>query len=82
MWGVINFCDHFFYTIKDKKVSPGLFTGVLFLINSIIGMILYINSDVFSIVTLIVAIIIGGILFGAPIGLCVVIYDFFDKFFK
>ena len=82
VWGVIDFCDHFFYTIKDKKISPGLFTGILFLINSVVGIVQYINSDAFSVLSLILAIIIGGILFGAPIGLCVVIYDFFDKYFK
>ena len=27
IWGLINFGDHFFYTIKDKKVSYGLITG-------------------------------------------------------
>ena len=27
IWGLINFGDHFFYTIKDKKVSHGLITG-------------------------------------------------------
>ena len=28
VWGLINFGDHFFYTIKDRKRSPGLFSGV------------------------------------------------------
>ena len=26
IWGIINFGDHFFYTIKDRKISPGLIT--------------------------------------------------------
>ena len=30
IWGIINFGDHFFYTIKDRKISPGLITGTLF----------------------------------------------------
>ena len=38
VWGLINFGDHFFYTIKDRKRSPGLFSGVLFLINSVLGL--------------------------------------------
>ena len=82
IWGVINFCDHFFYTIKDRKISPGLFTGVIFLINSVVGIVQYINSDAFSILTLLLSVIIGGVLFGLPIGLCVIIYNFFDRFFK
>ena len=82
IWGIINFGDHFFYTIKDKKISPGLFTGIVFLINSILGIIQFVNSGSFSILVIIEACIIGGILFGLPIGLCVLLYNFFDKFIK
>ncbi len=82
IWGVINFGDHFFYTIKDKKVSPGLITGVLFLINSVFGLRTFVLSDVFSVTHLLVGIMIGGILFGLPIGLCVLTYKFFDKYIK
>ena len=32
VWGMINTFDHIFYTIKDKRISPGLFTGVVYLI--------------------------------------------------
>lgn len=72
----------FFYTIKDKKISPGLFTGIVFLINSILGIIQFVNSGSFSILVIIEACIIGGILFGLPIGLCVLLYNFFNKFIK
>lgn len=82
IWGVINFGDHFFYTIKDKKVSPGLITGILFLINSVFGLRVFVSSDLFSVTHLITGIVIGGILFGLPIGLCVVTYKFFDKYIK
>ncbi len=82
IWGVINFGDHFFYTIKDRKISPGLITGVLFLINSIFGLRAFVLSDLFSVTHLVVGIIIGGILFGLPIGLCVAAYQFFDKYIK
>ena len=82
IWGLINFADHFFYTIKDKKISHGLITGFLFLINSVLGLRFYILSDDYSMLHLIIGICIGGILFGLPIGLCVVTYKFFDKFIK
>ncbi len=82
IWGVINFGDHFFYTIKDKKTSPGLITGVLFLINSSFGLRTFVLSDLFSVTHLVVGIIIGAILFGLPIGLCVWTYKFFDKYIK
>lgn len=82
IWGLINFGDHFFYTVKDKKVSPGLITGTVFLINSLLGLRCYVLSGSFSFVQLIFAVIIGGILFGLPIGLCVAVYRFFEKYIK
>lgn len=82
IWGIINFSDHFFYTIKDRKISPGLITGTLFLANSILGLRNYFLSDSFSVYQLIIGILIGGVLFGLPMGLCIVFYNFFDKYFK
>ena len=74
--------DHFFYTLQDRKVSPGLITGTLFLANSILGLRNYFLSDSFSVYQLIIGILIGGVLFGLPMGLCIVFYKFFDKYFK
>lgn len=82
IWGIINFGDHFFYTIKDRKVSPGLISGTVFLVNSVLGLRNYILSNQFSVSQLIAGILIGGVLFGLPIGLCVVLYKPFDKYFK
>lgn len=81
VWGIINFGDHFFYTLKDRKISWGLFTGILFLINSVWGIVFFVQNG-FSILHLILGIVIGGVLFGAPIGLCVVLYKPIEKFIK
>lgn len=82
IWGVINFGDHFFYTIKDRKISPGLITGFLFLFNSIAGLRCFSLSGNFSAFSLGLGILIGGILFGLPMGFCVLAYPLFDKYFK
>lgn len=82
IWGIINFGDHFFYTIKDRQVSPGLISGTLFLVNSVLGLRDYILSNCFSVPQLVVGVLTGGVLFGLPMGLCVVLYKFFDKYFK
>ncbi len=82
IWGMINFGDHFFYTLKDRKVSPGLASGTLFLVNSVLGLRHYILSSCFSVPQLVLGVLIGGVLFGLPIGLCVVSYKFFDKYIK
>lgn len=80
VWGLINFGDHFFYTIKDKKVSPGLVSGVFFLVNSVVGLRCYVLSDSFSAAQFAAGGAVGGILFGLPMAFCVVFYKFFDKY--
>ncbi len=82
IWGLINFFDHFFYTIKARKVSPGLITGTLFLINSCFGLRSFILAENFSLIPLLTGTVIGGVLFGLPILLCVKAYPVFDKYFK
>lgn len=37
LWGFGNFCEHVFFTIKDKQISPGLYTGILFAIIVALG---------------------------------------------
>lgn len=37
LWGFVNFCEHLFFTIKDRKVCPGLYTGVLFAVIAGLG---------------------------------------------
>lgn len=39
IWGILNTLDHLFYTLKDRKLSPGLFTGFIYLAVSICGLI-------------------------------------------
>jgi len=82
IWGMINFGEHLFYTIKDKKISPGLITGTLLLVCSVCGLRSFILSNHYFIPDLIIGIIIGGVLFGVPIGLCVVMYQFFERYIK
>lgn len=82
IWGIINFGDHFFYTLRDRKVSPGLITGTAFLVNSALGLQNYFSSDFFSGSQLAVGVLIGGVLFGLPIGLCIVFYPFFERYIR
>lgn len=78
VWGIINFLDHFFYTIKDRKVSPGLITGTLFLANSAAGLLKFYQQG-FTLTGMVAGIITGIILFGLPMGLCIITYNFFEK---
>jgi hypothetical protein len=37
IWCGINFLEHLFFSLKDKKASPGLYTSILFLAVCILG---------------------------------------------
>ena len=77
----------FIYIFNKNMICFGVaivrpYSGFLFLINSVWGLRFYMLSDDYSTLHLIIGICIGGLLFGLPIGLCVVTYKFFDKFIK
>ncbi|HRX16142.1 MAG TPA: hypothetical protein P5123_07500 [Spirochaetota bacterium] len=40
LWGVINFCEHLFYTIKNSEVSPGTFSSLIFIV---LGVLVYLK---------------------------------------
>ena len=82
VWGIINFADHCFYTIKDRKISPGLVTGIFFLVNSVMGMSAFIKPGSFSAAHMAAGIITGIVLFCLPMGRCIVVYGFFEKIIK
>ena len=37
IWGGLNFCEHLFFTLKDKRISPGFYTSIIFFIICVIG---------------------------------------------
>jgi hypothetical protein len=59
IWGGLNFVEHFFFTLKDKKVCPGLYTSVLFIIICIIGLYRSYQLGLITPFTLTIAIIIA-----------------------
>lgn len=65
-WGIINGGEHIFYTIKDRKVAPGLLTGCIYIIDAILGMKAFYDSGMWSMINLALSIVVGGILFGLP----------------
>ena len=36
IWGVINFCEHLFYTIKNYEVSPGTYSSLIFAVLAVL----------------------------------------------
>ena len=67
VWGIINFGDHAFYTVKDKKISTGLWTGIIYLVNSICGFRALWLENRINVVIVMLSVIMGIFLFMTPI---------------
>ena len=78
-WGIINFADHFVYTIIDRKISPGLFTGILFAIISVTG-IISVKTEL-SVILLILSIVTAIGYSIIPIILSIIFHKAFNKIF-
>jgi hypothetical protein len=78
IWGAINTIDHILYSIKDRKISPGLFTGIIYLVVSISGLISVVNQLIVS--TIIFSILAGIIYFLIPVLLCIKLHKQFKNF--
>jgi len=81
-WGLINFFDHFIYSIIDHKKSPGIFTGILYLVMSIFGLINAYKSNLFTIFTLSFSIFMGFIYAFLPVAFSMLFHKTFNKIFK
>lgn len=66
VWGIINTGDHAFYTIKDRKVSPGLWTGIVYLVNAFMGFRAFEMEGNLSVLMIIGSILTGTFMFVLP----------------
>lgn len=81
VWGIINCGDHIFYTIKDQKVSPGLFTGGLYALDAALGFRSMYLYETYSMKDLLLSVLIGSFLFGLPCYLSMKIAPCFSRIF-
>lgn len=79
VWGLINFAEHFSYTIRDRKASPGICTASGFLLAAVLGLCNSASSGTFAVPAFFGGLVIGAALFAAPILLCMKLYPFFEK---
>ena len=82
VWGVINFGDHFLLYDSRQKSIPG--TDHRDTLSCQFGRrtLLLFSSGAGSVLDFGIGILIGGVLFGLPIGLCVAVYPLFERFFN
>ncbi len=66
-WGLLNFFEHFVFTIIDKKTTPGLFSSGLFLVVGIITIFKMVEGKDIGVLAIILAIIMSLVYAGVPI---------------
>nr|WP_314461261.1 HXXEE domain-containing protein [uncultured Clostridium sp.] len=81
VWGLINCLDHLVYTIIDRKVSPGLFTGLLYLIVFLLGLLSLCKSQAPNIIVIVMSVIMGIIYAFVPVVLSVLFSRKFKRIF-
>ncbi len=81
IWGLINFLDHFIYTLIDRKKSPGLFTGLLYLIVFLLGILRLSKSYQINAKLIIMSVIMGILYAFVPVLLSVLCSNRFKKIF-
>lgn len=82
IWGIVNCLEHLAYTIRDRKKSPGLFTGLLFAVDSAAGLLCFSKQNGFGVGFLTASIITGIVLFSVPILLNMVFHDPLKRHFQ
>jgi hypothetical protein len=82
VWGLINFLDHLIYTILDRKISPGLFTGLIYFIVFLLGLFSLCKSYTPNIMFIIMSVIMGMLYAFVPVLLSVLISKKFKIIFK
>jgi len=78
-WGIINFIDHLFYSIVDRKISSGFFTGILFIFISVTGLISIKNELTLPVVIISIFISVGYTII--PIVFSMIFHKTFIKIF-
>lgn len=80
-WGLINCLDHLIYSIIDRKISPGLFTGLLYLIVFLLGLFSLSNGHVLTIELCMMSAIMGMSYAFVPVLLSVLFSKKFKRIF-
>jgi len=68
-WGLFNFFEHLFFTIKNRKVAPGLYSSLVFLALAALAIIKLGSMGRLSVPTLALGVVAAVAYWAAPIGL-------------
>ncbi len=68
-WGLFNFFEHFFFTIKNRKIAPGLFSSLMFLALAVLAILKLGSIGRLNVPTLLFGTLAAVAYWAAPIGL-------------
>lgn len=81
IWGILNFIEHFVYSIIDSKMSPGLLTSMIFLTIAALSMIKLKKTEKLSIGLLLPSTLVAVVYAGLPVVLQVIFAPYFKGIF-
>ncbi len=81
IWGVLNFLEHFVYSIIDSRVSPGLLTGTIYFIIAVLAIAKLKNTGKLSLGLLLPSTLMAVVYAGLPVVLQVICAPYFRLIF-
>ena len=81
IWGILNFIEHFVYSIIDSKVSPGLLTGMIYLVIAVLSIIKLKKTEKLSFRLLLPSTLAAIVYAGLPVVLQVICAPYFRGIF-
>lgn len=80
-WGLINCLDHLVYTIIERKISPGLFTGLLYLVVFLSGFSKLNKGSTQDFILILMSLVMGILYAFVPVILSILCSKKFKKIF-
>lgn len=80
-WGVLNFFEHTFYTIKNSAVAPGLFSSLVFVSLAIIVLVLLKRQKLVTGKLVVKSTITAAAYWGISVGLVMVLAPYVARIF-
>lgn len=80
-WGVLNFFEHTFYTIKNSSVAPGLYSSLLFVVISVIVVRLLLKCGLLTRKLVVQSAITAVVYWGISVGMVMILAPYVARIF-
>ncbi len=80
-WGVLNFFEHTFYTIKNSAVAPGLYSSLLFVGLTVVVLVLLKKQRLLSVRLVVNSTITATVYWGISVGMVMILAPYVARIF-